>query len=128
MLCSSANPAALLSSRLSAYLKRPWSALAPCPLAKELIPVHPRKVFYYLTTCAHQPLPETSDDFIVAGVDGKRLTPSVSSLDQDEEDALARQRSPSPEVDLSSPEFEDENMDLAGHGGCWWSQPTSVSA
>ncbi|KAJ9316806.1 hypothetical protein DTO271D3_2939 [Paecilomyces variotii] len=114
-VANSANPAALLSSRLSAYLKRPWSALAPCPLAKELIPVHPRKVFYYLTTCAHQPLPETSDDLIIAGLDGKQMTPSISSLDQDEEDALARQRSPSPEVDLSSPEFEDDNMDLAGH-------------
>ncbi|GAD94703.1 hypothetical protein ANI_1_556144 [Paecilomyces variotii No. 5] len=114
-VANSANPAALLSSRLSAYLKRPWSALAPCPLAKELIPVHPRKVFYYLTTCAHQPLPETADDLIITGVDGKQMTPSISSLDQDEEDALARQRSPSPEVDLSSPEFEDENMDMTGH-------------
>ncbi|KAL1998887.1 hypothetical protein VTN02DRAFT_5414 [Thermoascus thermophilus] len=119
-VANSANPAALLSSRLSAYLKRPWSALAPCPLAKELIPVHPRKVFYYLTTCPHQPLPENSDEVFIPGVDGKQITPSVSSVDQDEEDALARERarlSPSPEVDLSSPEFEDDTMDLNGHAG-----------
>lgn len=119
-VANSANPAALLSSRLSAYLKRPWSALAPCPLAKELVPVHPRKVFYYLTTCPHQPLPENSDDVFIPSVDGKQATPSVSSVDQDEEDALARERarlSPSPEVDLSSPDFEDDNIDLNAHAG-----------
>ena len=115
MCYSSANPAALLSSRLSTYMKRPWTALAPCPLAKELIPVHPRKVYYYLTTLPRQPLPENSDDIIIPGVEGKNITPSVSSADLDEEDALARERSrlsPSPEVDLSPPDFEEENIDL----------------
>lgn len=117
ILSSSANPAALLSSRLSAYMKRPWTALSPCPIAKELIPVHPRKVFYYLTTCPAQPLPENLDDSVI--VDGKRMTPSLSSasVDQDEEDALARERarlSPSPEVDLSSPEFEEDQADMNG--------------
>ncbi|RMJ25746.1 hypothetical protein PHISP_03392 [Aspergillus sp. HF37] len=113
---NSANPAALLSSRLSTYMKRPWTALAPCPLAKELVPIHPRKVYYYLTTFPRQPLPETLDDNVAAGVDGTYITPSVSSVDQDEEDALARDRSrlsPSPEVDLSSPDFEDD-LDLHG--------------
>ncbi|KAE8412474.1 hypothetical protein BDV36DRAFT_58486 [Aspergillus pseudocaelatus] len=114
-VANSANPAALLSSRLSTYMKRPWTALAPCPLAKELIPVHPRKVYYYLTTLPRQPLPENSDDIIIPGVEGKNITPSVSSADLDEEDALARERSrlsPSPEVDLSPPDFEEENIDL----------------
>lgn len=107
-IASSANPAALLSSRLSTYMKRPWTALAPCPLTKELIPIHPRKVYYYLTTLPRQPLPESLDDAMVA-LD----TPSVSSLDQDEEDAMLRDRarlSPSPEVDLSSPDFEDDHQ------------------
>ncbi|KAL5338674.1 hypothetical protein BJX70DRAFT_365893 [Aspergillus crustosus] len=113
---NSANPAALLSSRLSAYMKRPWTALAPCPLAKELIPIHPRKVYYYLTTFPRQPIPENSDDIIIPGIESKIMTPSVSSQD-DEEDALARQRSPSPEVDLSSPDFEDENIDLEACAG-----------
>ncbi|KAE8388750.1 hypothetical protein BDV23DRAFT_158356 [Aspergillus alliaceus] len=114
-VANSANPAALLSSRLSTYMKRPWTALAPCPLAKELIPVHPRKVYYYLSTSPRQPLPENSDDIIIPGVEGKHTTPSVSSADMDEEDALTRERSrlsPSPEVDLSSPDFEEENIDL----------------
>ncbi|KAJ5287525.1 hypothetical protein N7478_003211 [Penicillium angulare] len=111
-VANSANPAALLSSRLAAYMKRPWTALAPCPMAKELILIHPRKVYYYLTTCPRQPTPE-NDDLI--GIDGKNLTPSVSSLDQDEDDMISRQRSPSPEVDLSSPDFEEgENVDLDG--------------
>ncbi|PYI05935.1 hypothetical protein BO78DRAFT_138847 [Aspergillus sclerotiicarbonarius CBS 121057] len=119
-VANSANPAALLSSRLSAYMKRPWTALAPCPLAKELVPIHPRKVYYYLTTLPRQPLPENSDDVIIPGVEGKDITPSVSSADLDEEDALARERSrlsPSPEVDLSSPDFEEETIDLDGRTG-----------
>ncbi|KAL4906116.1 hypothetical protein BDW74DRAFT_138675 [Aspergillus multicolor] len=112
-VANSANPAALLSSRLSAYMKRPWTALAPCPLAKELIPIHPRKVYYFLTTQGRQPIPESSDDIIIPGLEGKVMTPSVSSMD-DEDDAMARQRSPSPEVDLSSPDFEDGDVDLDG--------------
>ena len=90
---SSVNPAALLSSRLAAYMKRPWTALAPCPIAKELVLIHPRKVYYYLTTFPRQPIPETDD---LAAVDGKQITPSVSSFDQEEEDAMSRERSPSP--------------------------------
>ncbi|CAG8031897.1 unnamed protein product [Penicillium olsonii] len=105
-VANSANPAALLSSRLAAYMKRSWTALAPCPIAKELVLIHPRKVYYYLTTFPHQPIPETDD--VVPAVDGKRITPSVSSL-EDEDDAMMRERSPSPEVDLSSPDFEDLN-------------------
>lgn len=111
---SSANPAALLSSRLSLYLKRPWTALAPCPLAKELIPVHPRKVFFYLTTTPHQSLPESSDDIIAPTTSQvKRLTPSVSpSIDQDDIDLETRARlrmSPSPEVDLTLPDLDDDH-------------------
>ncbi|PGH01238.1 hypothetical protein AJ79_07970 [Helicocarpus griseus UAMH5409] len=116
-VANSANAAALLSSRLSLYLKRPWTALSPCPIAKELIPVHPRKVFFYLTTSPHQPLPEASDDLLTPTTESKRITPSVSdpSIDSDDVDeALARERarlSPSPEVDLSAPEFDDEDGD-----------------
>ncbi|GAM39639.1 hypothetical protein TCE0_034f11350 [Talaromyces pinophilus] len=111
-VANSANPAALLSSRLSTYMKRSWTALSPCPIGKELINVHPRKVFYYLTNTPHQPLPENLEDMVA--MDEKRLTPSLSSgsVDQDEDDAMARERSrlsPSPEIDLSSPEFEEEH-------------------
>ena len=111
LLSSSANPAALLSSRLSLYLKRPWTALSPCPLAKELIPVHPRKVFFFLTTGPRQPLPENSDDIISPTLTAmKQLTPSVSdaSVVEDDEDVEMHERSRmslSPEVDLYSPEI-----------------------
>ena len=100
-------------------MKRSWTALAPCPIAKELIPIHPRKVYYYLITMPRQPLPENSDDLVFSDLEGKNITPSVSSVDQDEEeDLFARQRSPSPEVDLSSPDFEDEPVNLNGrHDG-----------
>ncbi|EAW09591.1 uncharacterized protein ACLA_038010 [Aspergillus clavatus NRRL 1] len=111
-VANSANPAALLSSRLGTYMKRPWTALAPCPIAKELIPIHPRKVYYYLTTLPRRPIPENSDD-LLPGVEGKSLTPSASNADLDDEEMLARERSPSPEVDLSSPDFE-ETLDLGG--------------
>jgi len=122
ILSSSANPAALLSSRLSLYLKRPWTALAPCPLAKELIPVHPRKVFFYLTTQPRMPLPETSDDILPPSLNEvKTLTPSVSDHSViDDLDAEMRDRSPlspSPEVELYSPELEqDAPMDLPTAG------------
>lgn len=124
---SSANPSALLSSRLAAYLRRPgWSALSPCPLGKELIPVHPRKVFYFLTTLPRQEIPIDSSDIIsspfigslgTGGKGGKRIiSPSLSnaSIDEDAESVEDRKRaalSPSPEVDLSVPELD---MDVPG--------------
>ncbi|MCJ1431406.1 hypothetical protein MMC27_000758 [Xylographa pallens] len=118
----SANPAALLSSRLAAYLKRnSWSALSPCPLGKELIPIHPRKVYYYLTTVPRQEIPVDSTDIlssihtIAIGSGGKGskriISPSLSnaSVDEDAEAAAERRRealSPSPEVDLFTPELD----------------------
>ncbi|KAL8941362.1 MAG: hypothetical protein Q9216_002301 [Gyalolechia sp. 2 TL-2023] len=120
---SSANPVALLSSRLAAYLRRDcWTALSPCPLAKELIPVHPRKVFYYLTTQPRQEIPADSSDILTSTIitsinsdpkGGKRIiSPSLSNASVDEdgsEMAELRKReafSPSPEVDLSAPELD----------------------
>lgn len=122
---SSANPSALLSSRLSAYLRRPcWTALSPCPLNKELIPVHPRKVFYYLTTSPRQETPIHPSDLLLPsplinslgsrGKGGQRvISPSLSnaSIDEDAESAEDRKRaalSPSPEVDLSVPELDSD--------------------
>ncbi|KAK2750963.1 hypothetical protein FQN57_000038 [Myotisia sp. PD_48] len=122
-IANSANAAALISSRLSVYLKRPWTALAPCPIAKELIPVHPRKVFFYLTNSPHQPLNQNSNDITLP----KDITPSLSGASvetdddsvEDLEEMLAnRERarlSPSPEVDLSNPEFDQEEGTESNH-------------
>ncbi|KAI0173447.1 hypothetical protein GGR52DRAFT_543118 [Hypoxylon sp. FL1284] len=105
----SANPSAIISSRLSTYLKRScWSAIAPCPLAKELETVHPRRTYFYLTTYPHQPLPDPSAARAI-------ITPSLSSSDSTSEDAdfeRRRELSMSPEVDLSSPEFDDMEDDI----------------
>ena len=118
---SSANPAALLSSRLAAYMKRPWSAASPCPLDKELTTVHPRKIYFFLTTLPRQNIPTTSlDTFTVphTGAKGGRrvISPSISSasIDEDPEAAEERKRtalSPSPEVELST---EDLDFDVPG--------------
>ncbi|EOO03683.1 hypothetical protein UCRPA7_733 [Phaeoacremonium minimum UCRPA7] len=109
----SANPCAIISSRLSSYLKRScWTALAPCPLAKELETVHPRRTYFYLTTCPHQPLPGPA---AVPLAQRAIVTPSLSSATSTSEDAdeeRRRELSPSPEVDLSSPEFDDMDDDI----------------
>jgi hypothetical protein len=108
----SANPCAIISSRLSGYLKRSWSALAPCPLAKELETVHPRRTYFYLTVCPHLPLPDAS--LAQNGI----ATPSLSSSTSTSEDADSadsdrrRELSLSPEVDLSSPEFDEMDEDV----------------
>ena len=118
-LNSSANPAALLSSRLAAYMRRPsWTPQSPCLIAKELIPVHPRKVFYYLTTKPRQALPASATEptlptgpVLPTRAEPKRIiSPSLSDVSQDDDEHSAslepshRRRtalSPSPEIDLS---------------------------
>lgn len=110
----SANPCAIISSRLASYLKRAcWSALAPCPLAKELEAIHPRRTYYFLTTCPHQPLPDSSS---LLPTRQSVVTPSVSLTDDsgsDDADARRRELSPSPEVDLSPHQFEDVDDDFS---------------
>ncbi|KAH6617887.1 hypothetical protein B0J18DRAFT_264057 [Chaetomium sp. MPI-SDFR-AT-0129] len=116
----SANPCAIISSRLAAYLKRSdWSSAGRCPLAKELETVHPRRTYFYLTTCAHQPLPDTTQGSPLSQLAHSRTmaspspssAPSMTADDSDSE--RQRERSPSPEVDLSSPEFDDMDDDAA---------------
>jgi len=116
----SANPCAIISSRLATYLKRSgWSALAPCPLAKELESVHPRRTYFYLTTCPHQPLPDPAQASVLSQLAHTRsiVSPSPSSapsMSADESDMERRRElSPSPEVDLSSPEFDEMDDDFA---------------
>ncbi|XMA10112.1 hypothetical protein WAI453_002903 [Rhynchosporium graminicola] len=106
----SANPSAIISSRLSSYLKRSWSATAPCPVAKELETVHPRRTYFYLTTYPHQPIPDPSTAHFQSRA---IISPSISSAASRSDEADAERRrelSPSPEVDLSSTEFEADDM------------------
>ncbi|KAF2852392.1 hypothetical protein T440DRAFT_42050 [Plenodomus tracheiphilus IPT5] len=98
---SSANPAAIISSRLATYLKRTWTALSRCPLDKKLVGTHPKRVYYFLSTCPHQPIPTDGGNVPSAA---RIISPSLSSAASEEEDLDARSRarmSPSPELDLS---------------------------
>ncbi|CAK3823972.1 Hypothetical predicted protein [Lecanosticta acicola] len=121
----SANPCALISSRLTAYLQRPWPAISPCPLAKDIAPVHPRRLYFYLTTTPRQPIPEVTEPLPKAN---RIISPSLSSA-ADEEDRYLRQRqalSPSPEVDLSSPELEEDHGDAPPTPGGSYSARNSM--
>ncbi|KAF2236891.1 hypothetical protein EV356DRAFT_54811 [Viridothelium virens] len=120
---SSSNPSAIITSRLTSYLRREWTALAPCPLAKELVGTHPKRTYFYLTTSPHQDLPE----FTAAITSQSRIiSPSLSSgsnnnISKDEtmsdEDGAASDTSrheraalsPSPEVDFSCPELDGDD-------------------
>ncbi|KAK4164518.1 hypothetical protein QBC43DRAFT_236997 [Cladorrhinum sp. PSN259] len=117
----SANPCAIISSRLSTYLKRTsWSEKSPCPLAKELESVHPRRTYFYLTTCPHQPIPDPSQVAAslaqLASQSREIISPAVStaasSSEDVEDESRRRELSPSPEVDLSSHEFDEMDDDM----------------
>ncbi|KAK3504026.1 hypothetical protein B0T13DRAFT_148301 [Neurospora crassa] len=112
----SANPCAIVSSRLSTFLKRTcWNVSSPCPIAKELESVHPRRTYFYLTTCPHQPLPDPAQAAALNLASRAIISPSISSAASgtDESDLdRRRELSPSPEVDLSSPEFDDMEDDV----------------
>ncbi len=100
----------MVSSRLTAYLKRPWTSFAPCPIEKELLETHPRRTYFYLSIYPHQPIPETSNPAQANRI----ISPSLSSATgEDEEDCGRESRarvapSPSPEIDLSAPDLAVE--------------------
>ena len=76
--------------------------MSRCPLDKKLVGTHPKRVYYFLSTRPHQPIPADGGNALVAT---RIVTPSLSSATSDEEedmDARSRDRmSPSPELDLS---------------------------
>lgn len=112
---SSANPAAIISSRLATYLKRNWTALSRCPLDKRLVGTHPKRVYYFLSTCPHQPIPTDGSNIPAAA---RIITPSLSSAASEEEDLDARSRarmSPSPELDLS--DYDENSVDPFSNQG-----------
>lgn len=114
MKSSSANPSAIISSRLTTYIRRPWTALSPCPVGRELVGTHPKRIYFFLTTTPHQPIPEPNEASANANIPSRIISPSLSSAaDDSEEDERDRRTrcamSPSPEVDLSSPELDNES-------------------
>ncbi|PHH50044.1 hypothetical protein CFIMG_006665RA [Ceratocystis fimbriata CBS 114723] len=131
ILQQSTNPSAIVASRLSSFIKRSiWTPKSPCPIGKELESVHPRRTYFFLTGCPRQPLPEVTTSLDNSSVDARArslLSPEDSSdlsasEEGDDDDLpsvkLYRARSPSPEVDLSSPEFDSaDDLDNAENLG-----------
>ncbi|KAF2396110.1 hypothetical protein EJ06DRAFT_534242 [Trichodelitschia bisporula] len=122
IVTSSANQSAIISSRLANYLRRSWTAMAPCPLGKELVGTHPKRIYFFLTTQPRQPLPAAPDAPLPMA---RIISPSLTSADDesdpdsDAEDPALRARaelSPSPEVDLSAPELEGPEVRFDPHG------------
>lgn len=132
---SSANPSAIISSRLTGYIRRPWTALSPCPVGKELVGTHPKRIYFFLNTCPHQPIPEPNETTAAAAAavaQARIISPSLSSAadesEEDERDRRARvAMSPSPEVDLSSPELDDDSdtTTFSSHGSLGRAASTS---
>jgi hypothetical protein len=108
---SSANQSAIISSRLTNFLKRPFSPSAPCPLDKELRGTHPKRLFFFLAGRPHLPFPEPERSSAAARI----ITPSLTSATDDDEPPSRRrsQMSPSPELTLDSPDLEEEEPSLS---------------
>lgn len=73
--------------------------------------MHPRRLYFYLTTTPHQPIPAHADP---VPKQSRIISPSLSSASAaDEEDErynrVRAALSPSPEVDLSSPELDEDD-------------------
>ncbi|KAI5838631.1 hypothetical protein DFP73DRAFT_250807 [Morchella snyderi] len=92
---NSANPHAIISSRLNSFLKRDKTPSTPCIIAKQLITTHPRRIYFYLTTCPHQPIPKHENDNI-----STRRSVVSPALSDDEDNRRRIEMSPSPEIDL----------------------------
>jgi hypothetical protein len=129
--CSSANPAAIISSRLINYQKRNWTALSPCPIGRTLVGTHPKRIYFFLTTCEHQAIPTEPTPASI--LPSRIISPSLSSAADEEssaEDPHSRARaqlSPSPEVDLSSPEFDDHTNTSTPFAGNMGHPPTPAN-
>ncbi|KAI9663359.1 MAG: hypothetical protein M1831_002643 [Alyxoria varia] len=108
--CSSSNPVAIVSSRLSNYLRRPWTALAPCPLAKEQVNIHPRRVYYYLTTSSRQEIPEYSEHPSPTSV--PVISPPASSTHEEDEEQIEQGPQRTRDQPSPSPEFELPDLDM----------------
>ncbi|KAK0843492.1 hypothetical protein LTS02_016070 [Friedmanniomyces endolithicus] len=87
------------------------------------------KLFFYLTTTTHQPIPEVAEPFIPPK---RTLSPPQSSASaaDEEDDRYNRPRtalSPSPEVDLSSPELEQDSTNQPPTQGAPFSGRNSLA-
>lgn len=97
-------------------MKRQWTAFSPCPIGKELIGTHPKRIFFYLSQQPHQPFPEPAETI---AAQRRIISPSLTSAENEDEDGpntrKRNEMSPSPEVDLYSPILDDTHPHLSSH-------------
>jgi hypothetical protein len=108
-------------------MKRSWTALAPCPLGKELVGTHPKRIYFYLTTQPRQAFPDPPER---ADQVARIISPSLTSAENEEDDKYARGRgamSPSPEVDLSPPETDHYESPMSPSANAYFSHAHSLS-
>ncbi|KAK5718377.1 hypothetical protein LTR15_008104 [Elasticomyces elasticus] len=85
------------------------------------------KLFFYLTTTQHQPIPEVAEPFVAPK---RNISPPQSSASAEEDERYNRRRtalSPSPEVDLSSPELDQDTVERPPTPGAPFSGRNSLS-
>ena len=107
-------------ARLTSFMKRPWTSLAPCPIGKELIGTHPKRLYFYLSNQRGCPTPEPERT-----VPNRIISPSLTSAADDDEErptaradrafAVARGTGPSP-----------PDLDLDVHGSICVSFPSHL--
>ncbi|EPS43947.1 hypothetical protein H072_2119 [Dactylellina haptotyla CBS 200.50] len=109
LIDNSANPHAIISSRLNTFLKRKdFSDEKPCVLDKELITTHPKRTYFFLTNTEHQPIPEFELPMPV-----RVVSPApTDEAEEEEEERRRRVPSPSPEIEFFDHDHEDDQEDL----------------
>ncbi|KAK6340868.1 hypothetical protein TWF696_009184 [Orbilia brochopaga] len=126
LIDNSANPHAIISSRLQTYLKRKdFSSDKPCVLDKELITTHPKRTYFFLTNTEHQPIPQFELPMPSRAVvspaptdeeeDDRQMRMKAVREEDDEETEQDRRRrrmpSPSPEIEFFDQEDRDDDLD-----------------
>src|SRR3978361_2218479 len=110
-------------------MKSPWSNIAQCPLGKDLIGTHPKRLYFYLSGRPHLPFPDPEPRSSAAN---RIITPSLTSASAtDEGEDSSRRRSelsPSPELDLMdhSADFDSANLSRTTSASSTTSTVTSI--
>lgn len=94
-------------------MKRHWTALSPCPLGKELVGTHPKRIYFFLSGPPRLPFPEFSEMPSNPRIISPSLTSNENEMDDVQCDRRRSEMSPSPEVDLSACDLENEDEYLS---------------
>jgi hypothetical protein len=82
-------------------------------MGKELVGTHPKRLYFFLTTQPRQAIPDPDAPENKVKKQSRIITPSLTSGTSEDEDIPIRRRrsemSPSPELELTSPDLADAN-------------------